>query len=133
MSPLSILVADDTPETRDVIAYCLAKQGHDVAVAAGGNEAISLVQDRAFDLVITDILMPDADGMQVIAEVRKHAPDAAIIAMTGGGDYMSADFLLRVAGRLGASAQLAKPFSQAQLLGAIESIFTSAPALVGAA
>lgn len=133
MNTLSILVADDELETREVLAMFLRSLGHSVTTASGGKDALALVEDRHFDLVITDMLMPDADGAEVIYAVRKSFSDARIIAMTGGGDYLTSELLLRIAETLGAHAHLTKPFSKAQLLEAIGSTGTTADTLVGAA
>lgn len=133
MSALTILVAEDSPETLEVIAFCLRGNGHDVVCASGGREAITLLQDRNFDLVITDLLMPDADGMEVIMATREHQPSAAIIAMSGGGEFFSAKHLLNLAGALGADETLAKPFSQPALLEKIDRACGRNRVLAGAA
>lgn len=122
MPTLSILVADDAADTRNAIAECLRTMGHEVTCAAGGNQAIERLADRSFDLLITDLLMPDADGLQVIMEARKSQPGLRVIAMSGGGDYFSSTELLKLAGALGADVQLRKPFSREQLLDAVEPV-----------
>jgi CheY-like chemotaxis protein len=133
MNPLSILVADDTPETLEVISFCLRNCGHAVLCARGGREAITLLQDRNFDLVITDLLMPDADGMEVIMAVREHQPSASIIAMSGGGEFFSSRHLLNLAASLGADEKLTKPFSRDVLLAAVDRASGANRVLAGAA
>lgn len=93
--------------------------GYAVTVASGGREGIELLDETAFDVVVTDLLMDDADGIEVITAVRRHQPMARIVAMSGGGEYMSADFLLRIAATIGADACLRKPFSEEALLAAV--------------
>lgn len=122
MNPISILVVDDATDTLEVIAQCLRNCGHHVTCVSGGLQAISILQDRYFDLVVTDLLMPDADGMQVIMAVRQYQPNAHVIAMSGGGDFFSGRNLLRLAGTLGAVEQLQKPFSRETLLSAIQRV-----------
>jgi CheY-like chemotaxis protein len=122
MNPISILVADDATDTLEVIAMCLRDSGHDVTCATGGRQAMSLIEDRHFDLIITDILMPDADGMEVIMAARRNQPDAQVIAMSGGGDFFSARHLLNLARALGADQKLTKPFSRATLLETIDRV-----------
>ncbi len=133
MNPTSILLVDDAPDTLEVMAQCLRADGHDVTCAAGGREAISLVQDRSFDLVITDLLMPDSDGMEVLMAVRRYLPTARTIAMTGGGEYFPARQLLSLGSALGADEQLTKPFSRADLCDAIDRVYGTSSALAGAA
>lgn len=133
MNPTSILLVDDAPETLEVMAQCLSGDGYHVTCAAGGKEAISLLQDRNFDLVITDLLMPDTDGMEVIMAVRRYQPSARTIAMSGGGEYFPASQLLNLATTLGADEQLMKPFSRADLFEAIDRAAGVTTTLAGAA
>ena len=133
MNAISILLVDDTRETLEVMAQCLRALGHQVTTANGGREATEIMEDRVFDLVITDLLMPDTDGVQVITAARRWQPTARIIAMTGGGEFLTARCLLKLAGTLGADEQLTKPFTRAQLIGAIERACGVEPVLVGAA
>lgn len=133
MNPISILLVDDTKETLEVIALCLQSLGHDVTRAHGGNEAIALMEDDRFDLVMTDVLMPDTDGVQVIMAARRLQPEAQVIAMTGGGDFFGARELLKLAGKVGADAQLAKPFSRAQLALMLETVCGRRTEFAGAA
>lgn len=122
MNPISILVVDDATDALEVIGICLRESGHAVTCVSAGREAISLLEDRHFDLIVTDILMPDTDGMQVIMAARQHQPQAQVIAMSGGGDFFSARHLLKLGGALGADMQLTKPFSRATLLSAIDQV-----------
>jgi CheY-like chemotaxis protein len=133
MNPISILIVDDVSETLEVMSQCLGDLGHDVTCASGGREAIELLEGRRFDLVITDVLMPDADGMQVIMGVRKTQPTTLVIAMSGGGDFLGGRDLLNLADALGADAGLMKPFSRLELLEAIERVCTTPVVLEGAA
>lgn len=116
----SILVVDDDAETRFVLALCLRHLGYEVTVATGGREAIDFLERRSFDVVITDMLMPDTDGLEVITAVRKLHFGTGIVAMTGGGEYLETAHLLKLGRLLGADVQLSKPFSRECLTQAVD-------------
>jgi CheY-like chemotaxis protein len=80
-----ILVIDDDPAVRDVLASILAKAGHDVAHAGGGREGLELFQTTTFDLVFTDLGMPDMSGLEVAATVKEQSPTTAVVMITGWG------------------------------------------------
>ncbi|PTX91047.1 response regulator [Opitutus sp. ER46] len=122
MKPLSILVVDDLDATRDVVIRCLESRGHHVTAAAGGLQAMKLLESRVFDLVITDVVMPDADGVQVIMAARKAKKGTHVIVMSGGGDFFTAEQLLAMGGTLGAEAQLPKPFTVRQLIDTVQRV-----------
>ncbi len=110
-----VLVVEDDPASRDLISEMLAEAGYDCLQADGGRAAIELMARRP-DLLLTDLLMPDKDGVEVIMEVRRRWPLTRIVAMSGGFGIMEAGQLLRTATMLGADAALCKPFTSAQLL-----------------
>ncbi len=111
---LKILVIDDEAEICELTKLLLQRNGHEVLVATDGNLAIRLFNEQIFDLVITDILMPDCDGLEVIAELRRKHPAVRIIASSGGG-RVSSDSYLHIARKTGAHALLAKPFTLSEL------------------
>ena len=119
MRPLSILVVDDDERFTTVLRLKLERAGHDVACAEDGAAALEVLQREKFDAVITDILMPFKDGLELIAELRRTQPDTRIIAMSGGGRAPPSHYL-DVATGLGAHAVLSKPFSFTELLSALE-------------
>src|SRR3954463_55185 len=82
--PLSILVADDVRDLQDLISMWLEEAGHTVTRASNGKEIARLVQEKTFDLVVTDIVMPNGDGWDAIAEVHRLQPKARIFAISGG-------------------------------------------------
>lgn len=94
--------------------------GHRVVPTASGHEACGKLAHGMFDLVITDLLMPDGDGVDLIAEVRKLCPTTRILAISGGGRYTEGSDVLNLAQGLGAHAVVLKPFSAAQLKAGIE-------------
>lgn len=120
VTPLSILVADDEEGIRDLLQHWLERSGHEISNADCGREASRLLRSRRFDLLITDIVMPDGDGFELIAEFRKLQPHAPIVAISGGGQYLQREACLRIARGLGAHAVVMKPFTWEQLRAGID-------------
>lgn len=112
---LSILVADDEDGIRNLLLRWLGKHGHQVSCVRNGHDASSLLQQQRFDLVITDVVMPDGDGFELIPAVRKTQPEARILAISGGGRYIPSTDCLNLARGLGAHATLYKPFNWEQV------------------
>lgn len=115
-TPLSILVADDEPGIRDLLEHWLTSQGHNVQTADGGQQAMRLLLQGSFDLVVTDVVMPDGDGFELIPAIRKIRPDARILAISGGGRYIPGGDCLSLARGLGAHATIIKPFDCNEVL-----------------
>lgn len=111
-----VLVIDDDEDLREMIQLILVGAGYAVEAATDGTEGRARLQDGAFDLVITDIFMPDQDGIETIAGIRGDQLDVKIIAMSGGGKRSRAAGYLRTAVEIGADAALPKPFDQDDLL-----------------
>jgi DNA-binding response OmpR family regulator len=88
--PDQILVVDDEANIRLTLQALLSRAGYEVTLAASGQEAIDLFNQREFDLLLVDLKMPDVDGMQVVTESRKRLPDATIIVLTGHGSLDTA-------------------------------------------
>ena len=122
----SILVIDDDPRLLELLQRVLRLHGSDweVTGASNGREALGFVRERAFDLVITDIHMPDKDGLETIREVRRAQPSAKIMAMSGGGPWQGCDFL-RIAQVLGAHAVIEKPFELEKLVATIGNLLAT--------
>jgi DNA-binding response OmpR family regulator len=116
-----ILLVDDNDEFREQSSQLLRRAKHTVTTAANGNEALRLVQDNVFDLVITDLIMPEKEGIETIVKMRKKIPTLKIIAMSGGGLIAPEDYLV-IARKLGVAQTLAKPFSGKELLAAVASV-----------
>ena len=112
---------DDNPELRALLGNALTKLGYQVTSASDGAEAFEAIARAKFDVVITDLLMPERDGIEVIGEIRRKQPEARIIAMSGGGRG-SREHYLRTAAGLGAHAVLGKPFSVSELSAALDSV-----------
>lgn len=125
--PLEIAVADDVTDIQRLIREWLTHLGHKVTCVGNGLELVKLCAARRFDIVITDVMMPESDGFEVVTALKQTRPDVRIIVISGGGRVMAASDSLRVAQRLGADAVLAKPFSGAQLMAAVAQIASSLP------
>lgn len=122
----SILVADDEARIREMLALLLTKMGHDVLTCADGKEAIAAVDEAEVDLVITDIMMPDMDGIEVLRILKESRPGLPILVMSGGGPY-DVRLLLKTADLLGAVVTLEKPFDTASLAEAVDEALRRAP------
>jgi len=118
---LSILVADDEPGIRDLLVEYLQNRGHTVAAAGSASEASRVLRTEPFDLVITDIVMPDGDGFELISALRASQPSTRVLAISGGGKFLHGPECLKMARGLGAHAVLMKPFTWQQLMAAIDS------------
>lgn len=116
---LSILVVDDSPEFSSALAERLREEQHVVCTAASGREATAILHSVAVDVVITDILMADGDGLELIRAARIRTPAPRIIAMSGGGRFVTATDCLKTANGFGADMCLLKPFSTGELLAAL--------------
>lgn len=113
-----VLVTDDEQLIRSQIRGILEPDGFIVREARDGNEAMIQVAVTKPDLVITDIIMPDTEGIETIIQLRRQHPHMPIIAITGGGRTGSKD-LLKMAEQFGADRTFAKPFKPAELLKAV--------------
>jgi DNA-binding NtrC family response regulator len=110
-----ILVVDDDAGIRRTLEALLSRAGYEVTQARNGAEAVRLWREREGDLVITDLHMPEKDGIQTIVELLSHSPRARIIAMSGGGQTKRLD-LLGNATLLGAVLTIEKPFTISEMM-----------------
>jgi DNA-binding NtrC family response regulator len=120
-----ILIIDDDEQMRLMLQQMLTRAGHRVDPAANGLEGLALYRSHPADLIITDLIMPEKEGLETIIEFRREFPLAKIIAISGGGRVGSMDFL-PLARRLGAARTLAKPFEREQLVEAVEEVLSQA-------
>ncbi len=114
-----VLVIDDDPLIRQTIRFALEEAGFCVDEAESGVDGCRAAADGDFDLMITDILMPDKDGIETIIEVKRTRPDLQILAMSGGGKIDGGEFL-NLARRLGVNDTIGKPFQIGALLAKVE-------------
>jgi DNA-binding NtrC family response regulator len=112
-----ILVIDDDKDMRALLALALTSEGHEVVSASNGREGFKECLAKVADLVITDLYMPDRDGMETIHQFREVFPEVPIIAMSG---KTSAETMLSISKKLGAVEGLQKPFLQDELLAAVK-------------
>jgi len=109
-----VLVIDDDPAVRDVIARVVRREGHTVREAENGKDALRQFADDPADLVISDIYMPEMDGIELLRRFRETSPETRLVAISGGG-AIAAHHLLSAAKALGAVAVIEKPFDLADL------------------
>lgn len=113
-----ILVIDDEPSILLMIRKMLEKDGHSVELALNGRDGMELFERTKPDLVITDIIMPEKEGLETIFELRRKYPDLKIIAISGGG-RISPDGYLPGAKLLGADMVFAKPLIPKEFIEAV--------------
>ena len=116
-----ILVIDDDHHILIMVKKMLERVGFEVDLASNGNEGLALFKKIPVDMVITDIIMPEKEGLETIREMKKLRSDLKIIAMSGGGK-ITADNYLETAKIFGASRTLGKPFSQKQLVSSVQEL-----------
>jgi CheY-like chemotaxis protein len=119
-----ILLIDDDEQFRTMLSQMLSQDHHQVTVACDGEEGLRLARQVAPDLIITDILMPNMDGLDTIMALNHDARKIPIIAISGGRRSLSADFNLESAAMIGVKVTLAKPFDRAALRLAIDKALT---------
>jgi CheY-like chemotaxis protein len=119
-----ILVIDDEEPVRSIIRRSLEHQGHEVVEAEDGAEGTRIFEASPFDLVITDLIMPEKEGIETILDLREGYPDVRILVISGGlsfgGRAVDRKGPLQDAEALGADASLAKPFDVLELMETVE-------------
>jgi DNA-binding NtrC family response regulator len=120
-----IMVVDDDAGIRRVLHILLSRAGYQVSQARDGVEALRLWRDTGSDLVITDLHMPEKDGIEMIVELLSYSPDLRIIAMSGGGQTKRLD-LLGNASLLGAVHTIEKPFTLTEMMSTVRRVLSGA-------
>lgn len=120
-----ILVIDDEPLIRSLLRRVLESQGYEVLEAPDGSAGTRLYRREPCDLIITDILMPEQEGIQTIRELRRDFPDVKVIAISGGGKAMSDTDCLHLAAVLGAQRTFSKPLDMKELLKSVQELLES--------
>lgn len=113
-----VLVLEDSPDLLLLLRVELEARGFEVASASSGDTALQLMERAAADVVLTDLFMPDKDGLETILELRARYPGARIIAMSGWESRAGMDYL-KVAREIGAERTLRKPFGIDELVAAL--------------
>jgi len=103
------------------------RAGYDVATASNGRIGIQLYQTNPFDVVITDLIMPEKEGLETILELRREWPQLSIIAVSGGSAVLNKRDLLRAARSFGAAQTLSKPFTAGQLVESVARAVATRP------
>ena len=119
-----VLIIDDEAPIRSMLKLMLERDGYEVAEAPDGMEAIRIYRQNPADLIITDLIMPNQDGIGMIIALKKEFPDVKIIAMSGGG-LNKPEGYLKGAKKLGAACTLTKPIDRDEMLRAIKNVLQS--------
>lgn len=119
----TILVIDDDQEVRDFLVAVLERAGHEVTTAGNGRDGVAMFREHAVQVVITDIIMPEKDGIETILDLRREHPDLKVIAISGGGRTTPENYL-HSARLLGADRAMRKPFKNEEILRAIDELTT---------
>lgn len=117
-----ILVIDDDEQIRKLLRQMLEPDGYEVAEAANGNEGIDEYRKTPADLIITDIVMPEKEGFEMIADLKEEFPDIKIIAISGGGEGRDTEECISGSKKLRVSYTLAKPFDRKEFLWAVSNL-----------
>ncbi|MDH5229302.1 MAG: response regulator [Gammaproteobacteria bacterium] len=119
-----ILVVDDVPVVCEFISLALTEAGHGVDMASGGREAMEKIKSNHYDLLITDLLMPDMDGFELVSAAKKQLKQLKIIAISAGGAISSDVYLDMADDRLQLDGRLPKPIEVDDLIELTERVLT---------
>lgn len=111
-----VCVIDDDEHVRGTLAEILRRSGYGVLLASDGDKGLKIVERSGPAIVVTDIVMPNREGIETIREIRRRFPEVRILAISGGGSKSASTDFLELAYALGADDVLAKPFRTAELL-----------------
>lgn len=114
-----VLVVEDSAAVRLAVTEVIEQAGHTVTSAENGRVAIEILENESFDLIVTDVLMPEADGLEVIKATRARHPTTQVLAMSGGAPNLPAGYALKMAEMFAADAVLFKPFLNEELRKAV--------------
>ncbi len=116
-----ILIVEDDDDLVSLISEKLLECGYEIRVTNDGKQALKALTDETFDLVLTDIVLPEKEGIETIRELKRTRPTLPIIAMSGGGLGPSGLYL-ELAKRFGATRTIAKPFTMFELVSLIQEV-----------
>lgn len=123
MDRKKILLVDDEEAIRKMVRAILGEDHYDFAESSNGLEAQVLLDKQPFDLVISDVIMPDCDGIELVMAIRRKLPEVKVIIMSGGGRVRAGHYL-DLAGKLGASRVFEKPFDTSALRKAVQELLS---------
>ncbi len=121
MTKHSVLIIEDDDFVKNMLRQTFKQAGYEVATASNGRIGIQLYQSEPFDIVITDLIMPDMEGIETITQLRKYNPGVKVIAISGGGRNRPDDYL-HLASKLGAAKTFTKPVDRDELLEAVRQL-----------
>ncbi len=121
-----ILVIDDEPSILILLKKILEREGYDVLTASNGKEGMALFHAHPVNLVVTDLIMPEKEGIEVIMELKRNHPAVPVIAISGGG-VNSSESYLTIAREVGAHVVLKKPVPKEVFIQAIEHLLSPDP------
>jgi len=122
MMAKTVLVIDDDAQIRDLLRQALEESGYEVRDACDGDLGIKSYRENPTDLVITDIIMPDKEGLETIMDFKREFKDVKIFAISGGGAVDPEEYL-RMAKKIGALKTFVKPFSMREIIAAVDEMF----------
>ena len=127
----NILVIDDERDVRIVLKEVLQREGYDVTLAVNGREGLQKLESGGADLVVTDVIMPGIDGVEIVERIRETYPDMPIIVVSGGGNVAPMDYepgaistsaYLASAKTAGADRTLTKPFERQEFVAVVKEL-----------
>lgn len=118
-----ILIIDDEEQVRDLLQGICQAEGYETVVAPNGKEGVEKNRSQPADVIITDLIMPDKEGIETIIELKRDFPESKIIAISGGGSLSPKNYLV-IATRMGAAYTFTKPLDLITLLSAIKNLLT---------
>ncbi len=116
---MKVMVIDDDNLVLETVGDYLRDAGHEAVLLHSAGEALRTMSESRVDAVVTDVLMPDMDGIEFIRRLRRDWPKLWVVAMSGGGQHLSAAFNLQFSQAFGANRLLAKPLLPDDLLAAL--------------
>lgn len=124
---MKVLVVDDVPAMQISMAAALQEAGHQVTLASSGSQALAFLARESFEVMVTDIWMPDGDGLRLIKQLRDRTEAPRVIVVTGGGPKLSIELTGSLAEVWGAEHVLVKPFDDRRLVELVEGLRPAAP------
>jgi len=117
-----VLIADDEEQVLAMLSQMLTREGFEISLARNGKEALEVVRQHHLHVVVTDLLMPEMEGIELIRLLRKSAPNIKIIAISGGSRFIDPYDQLRVARLLGADFCFSKPIERREFVEAVRQL-----------
>jgi len=122
-TPLRILIVDDEPGLRKLVTAILGSEGNTIDEAENGAKALKMVSENVYDLIITDLVMPEVNGIDLIMALKDRQYPGKIIAVSGGGGITGRFDYLEISEIIGANSILSKPFTEDDIKDLISSLF----------